>query len=60
MAGSVGSRAFQNARLQKMHRKQADALLATAAVAYRQGWHTEAQALCRDILALLPDHFEAL
>ncbi|WP_315741889.1 MULTISPECIES: tetratricopeptide repeat protein [unclassified Bradyrhizobium] len=60
MAGSVGSRAFQNARLQKKHRKQADALLATAAAAYRQGRHADTQALCRDILALLPDHVEAL
>ena len=56
----VGSRAFQNARLQKKNRKQADALLPAAVTAYREGRHAEAQAICRQILALLPDHFDAL
>ncbi|MGJ4947751.1 tetratricopeptide repeat protein [Bradyrhizobium sp. HKCCYLS20291] len=60
MASDVGSRAFQNARLQKKHRKQADALMQDAVTAYRSGRLAEAQAICGQILALLPDHFDAL
>ncbi|MGJ4932466.1 tetratricopeptide repeat protein [Bradyrhizobium sp. HKCCYLS2038] len=60
MASNVGSRAFQNARLQKKHRKQADELMPRAVELYRAGRHADAQAVCRDILALLPDHFDAL
>ncbi|MGJ4932465.1 tetratricopeptide repeat protein [Bradyrhizobium sp. HKCCYLS2038] len=60
MASDVGSRAFQNARLQKKHRKQADALMQAAVTAYRSGRLAEAQAICGQILALLPDHFDAL
>ncbi|MGC2777578.1 MAG: tetratricopeptide repeat protein [Bradyrhizobium sp.] len=60
MASDVGSRAFQNARLQKKHRKQADALMPAAVAAYRGGRRAEAQAICGQILALLPDHFDAL
>ncbi|WP_316225683.1 tetratricopeptide repeat protein [Bradyrhizobium sp. SZCCHNS3052] len=60
MASDVGSRAFQNARLQKKHRKQADAMMPTAVAAYRGGRRAEAQAICGKILALLPDHFDAL
>ncbi|BAM90280.1 putative O-linked N-acetylglucosamine transferase, SPINDLY family [Bradyrhizobium oligotrophicum S58] len=60
MQSSVGSRAFQNARLQKRARKQAEILLPTAVKAYREGRHPEAQALCRQILQDLPDHFGAL
>ncbi|WP_315798926.1 tetratricopeptide repeat protein [Bradyrhizobium sp. SZCCHNRI3043] len=60
MASDVGSRAFQNARLQKKHRKQADALMPAAVAAYRGGRRSEAQAICSQILALLPDHFDAL
>ncbi|BAM88543.1 O-linked N-acetylglucosamine transferase, SPINDLY family [Bradyrhizobium oligotrophicum S58] len=60
MASDVGSRAFQNARLQKKHRKQADALMQQAVAAYRGGRRAEAQAICGQILALLPDHFDAL
>ncbi len=37
MASNVGSRAFQNARLQKQFRKEADVLLQSAVAAYRSG-----------------------
>jgi len=57
---SVGSRAFQNARLQKQARKQAETLLPAAIKAYGEGRHDEAQALCRQILTGLPNHFDAL
>jgi len=60
LQSSIGSRAFKNARLQKQARKQAEALLPAAVAAYRQGRHAEAQALCRQILKDLPDHFDAL
>ncbi|MGC2777605.1 MAG: tetratricopeptide repeat protein, partial [Bradyrhizobium sp.] len=60
MQSSVGSRAFQNARLQKQARKRADALLPAAVKAYREGRHPEAQALCQQILQDLPHHFGAL
>ena len=60
MQSSVGSRAFQNARLQKQARKQAEVLLPAAVNAYRQARHGEAQALCRQILKDLPNHFDAL
>jgi predicted O-linked N-acetylglucosamine transferase (SPINDLY family) len=59
LASDVGSRAFQNARLNKKHRKQADALMPAAVAAYRGGRRAEAQAICGQILALLPDHFDA-
>jgi predicted O-linked N-acetylglucosamine transferase (SPINDLY family) len=57
---NVGSRAFQNARLQKKSRKQADALLPNAVSAYRAGRHAEAQAICGQVIGLVPDHFDAL
>lgn len=60
MAGNVGARAFQNARLQKKNRKQVDALLPGTVAAYRAGKLAEVQALCGQILALAPDHFDAL
>ncbi|HLZ01422.1 MAG TPA: tetratricopeptide repeat protein [Bradyrhizobium sp.] len=60
MQSSVGSRAFQNARLQKQARKQAEVLLPAAIKAYREGRHLEAQTLCRQILKDLPNHFDAL
>ncbi|CCD92679.1 putative O-linked N-acetylglucosamine transferase, SPINDLY family; TPR domain protein [Bradyrhizobium sp. ORS 375] len=60
MASNVGSRAFQNARLLKKHRKQVDDLLPRAVVAYRAGKLAEAQAICGQILALLPEHFDSL
>ena len=60
MQSTIGSRAFQNARLQKKARKQADGLLTAAVAAFRQGRQAEAQAICGQILAGVPDHFEAL
>ncbi len=60
MQSTIGSRAFQNARMQKKNRKQADGLLPQAVTAYRGGRHADAQAICGQILALVPDHFEAL
>jgi predicted O-linked N-acetylglucosamine transferase (SPINDLY family) len=60
LQSSVGSRAFQNARLQKQARKQADVLMPTAVKAYREGRHAEAHNLCRQILKDLPNYFDAL
>jgi predicted O-linked N-acetylglucosamine transferase (SPINDLY family) len=60
LANGVGSRAFQNARLQKQFRKEAPALIQGAVLAYRSGRHAEACALCRRIIEVLPDRFDAL
>ena len=60
MQSTVGSRAFQNARLQKKFRKQAEAALQTAYGALREGRHADVQAICVQILRELPDHFDAL
>jgi predicted O-linked N-acetylglucosamine transferase (SPINDLY family) len=59
LQSSVGSRAFKNARLQKQARKQVEILLPAAVQAYREGRHPQAQAICRQILKDLPDHFDA-
>jgi predicted O-linked N-acetylglucosamine transferase (SPINDLY family) len=56
---SAGARAFQNARLQKKLKKQADAIISAAASAYGQGRYAETDALCRQILQAVPDHFDA-
>jgi predicted O-linked N-acetylglucosamine transferase (SPINDLY family) len=60
LQSSIGSRAFQNARLQKQARKQAESLMPAAVAGYRQGRHDEAQALCQQVLKDLPNHFDAL
>jgi predicted O-linked N-acetylglucosamine transferase (SPINDLY family) len=60
LQNTVGSRAFQNARLQKKLRKQAEALLPAAFAAYREGRHTDAQTLCRRVLQDLPHYFDAV
>ncbi|MGH6716195.1 MAG: tetratricopeptide repeat protein [Bradyrhizobium sp.] len=60
MQSTIGSRAFQNARLQKKSRKQADVLMPAAVAVYRAGKHAEAQRMCGQILGLVPDHFHAL
>ncbi|CCE05632.1 putative O-linked N-acetylglucosamine transferase, SPINDLY family; TPR domain protein [Bradyrhizobium sp. STM 3843] len=60
MQSTIGSRAFQNARLQKKNRKQAEAQYPAAVEAYRAGRHADTQAICRQILELLPDYFPAL
>ncbi|WP_407183233.1 tetratricopeptide repeat protein [Bradyrhizobium centrosematis] len=59
MQSSVGARAYQNARLQKKLRKQADAVLSFAIEALGQGRFAETEALCREILKEVPDHFHA-
>ncbi|MCK1360289.1 glycosyltransferase family 41 protein [Bradyrhizobium sp. 199] len=59
MQSSAGARAFQNARLQKKMKKQADAVISAAASAYGQGRYAETQSLCRQILQAVPDHFDA-
>ncbi|MDA9508041.1 acetylglucosamine transferase [Bradyrhizobium sp. CCBAU 11386] len=59
MQSSAGARAFQNARLQKKLKKQADAVISAAASAYGQGRYAETEALCRQILQAVPDHFDA-
>ncbi len=60
MQSTVGSRAFQNARLQKKLKKQAGALLPAAIVAYREGKHADVQSLCRRALQDLPNYFDAM
>jgi predicted O-linked N-acetylglucosamine transferase (SPINDLY family) len=57
---SVGSRHDKNARSREHDRKQPEVLLPAAVQAYREGRHPEAQALCRQILKDLPDHFDAV
>ena len=59
MQSSAGARAFQNARLQKKLKKQADAIISAAASAYGQGRYAESEALCRQIVEAVPDHFDA-
>jgi predicted O-linked N-acetylglucosamine transferase (SPINDLY family) len=58
-SSGAGARAFQNARLQKKLKKQADAVITAAASAYGQGRYAETDALCRQILQAVPDHFDA-
>jgi predicted O-linked N-acetylglucosamine transferase (SPINDLY family) len=60
LASNVGSRAFQNARLQKQFRKEAPAVMEAAVAAYRAGKVADAATLCRRIIEMLPDHFDAL
>lgn len=60
MQSSAGARAFQNARLQKKFKKQAEAIITAANAAFRQGRYAETEALCRQILNELPEHFSAL
>ncbi|MBR0720807.1 tetratricopeptide repeat protein [Bradyrhizobium manausense] len=60
MGLTVGSRAFQNARLQKKFKKDADAALAVAHQAFANGRLADVETLCRRILEVLPDHFDTL
>ncbi|WP_027542727.1 glycosyltransferase family 41 protein [Bradyrhizobium sp. WSM2254] len=59
MQSSVGARAYQNARLEKKLRKQADAVMSFAIEALGQGRFDEVEILCREILKEVPDHFHA-
>jgi predicted O-linked N-acetylglucosamine transferase (SPINDLY family) len=58
--GDAGTRAFQRARLQKQQKKAIDGLLAAAREALESRRLTEAQFICGQILAFVPDHAEAL
>ena len=58
-SSGAGARAFQNARLQKKLKKQADSVMAAAASAYGQGRYADAEAVCRQVLEAVPDHFDA-
>src|ERR1700743_1792279 len=60
LQSGVGARAFQNARLQKQDTKPAEVLRPAALQAYQQGRHAEAQAICRQVVKDLPNHFVAL
>jgi len=60
LQSGAGARAFQNARLQKKFKKQAEAIITAANTAYGQGRYAEAEALCGQILNELPEHFSAL
>ncbi|MGR6747931.1 tetratricopeptide repeat protein, partial [Aeromonas veronii] len=42
-----------------LNREQADAVISAAGAAYGQGRYGEAEALCREILKALPEHFDA-
>ena len=46
LLSTVGSRVFQNAKLQKKFKKQAEALFSAAFAAYREGGRADTQALC--------------
>jgi tetratricopeptide (TPR) repeat protein len=56
---TVGSRDFQNARLQKKHRKAAEQLQ-VAFAAYCEERHADVQSLCRRLLRDVPDYFYAM
>jgi predicted O-linked N-acetylglucosamine transferase (SPINDLY family) len=59
-SSGAGARAFQAARLQKKLKKQVESVLSAAAAAYGQGKHQEVEAICRQILAAVPDHVDAM
>jgi predicted O-linked N-acetylglucosamine transferase (SPINDLY family) len=59
LASNVGSRAFQNERLRKQFRKEAPNLMLAAVNAYRAGRAAEAATLCRRIIEIIPDTFDA-
>src|SRR5262249_44370522 len=60
LQSKAGSRAFQNARLQKQFKKEAESLLLAAVAAYRAGRLAETRILCTRIIEHIPDHFDAL
>jgi predicted O-linked N-acetylglucosamine transferase (SPINDLY family) len=57
---SIGSPALPDASRQEQAVRLAEAALPVAVGAYQQGRHGEAQELCRQILRILPDQFDAL
>ncbi|RTE91804.1 tetratricopeptide repeat protein [Bradyrhizobium sp. LVM 105] len=60
MGGSVGQRAFQNARLQKRQKAEVLPLLGHALQLHKMGLLPEAQAAYRQLLQLAPKQFIAL
>ncbi|WP_024517849.1 tetratricopeptide repeat protein [Bradyrhizobium sp. Tv2a-2] len=60
MQSTVGSRAFQNARLQKKIKKQAESFVPAALAAYRERRHADLQSLCRWVLQDVPNYFDAM
>ncbi len=60
MGSDAGQRAFHNARLQKKHKAEIAGLLERGLQLHQVGRVVEAQAIYRQLLALAPDHFEAL
>jgi predicted O-linked N-acetylglucosamine transferase (SPINDLY family) len=60
LKSDVGLRAFQNAKRQKQHKKEAEGLLSAALAAYRGNRFLEAYSLCRRVLENLPDNFNAM
>ena len=60
MGDSAGQRAFHNARLQKRQKAEVARLLDRAIQLHQTGLLPDAQAVCRQLLQLAPDHFDAL
>jgi predicted O-linked N-acetylglucosamine transferase (SPINDLY family) len=60
MGDSAGQRAFHNARLQKRQKAEVARLLDRAIQLHQSGLLPDAQAVCRQLLQLAPDHFDAL
>lgn len=60
MQSKVGSLAFQNARLQKKFKKEAEDLMLGAIASYRVGRLGDARTLCGQIIERVPEHFDAL
>ena len=60
MSGKAGSEAFHNAMFIDVPKEQAKALLPMAIAAYQRGDCTEAATLCRQLLSVQPDEFDAL
>src|SRR5262249_5850007 len=60
LASQVGSRVLSNAQLQEQLRANAPALIQNAVLAYCSGRHEDARRVCRQIVEVLPQHFDAL
>ena len=60
MSNDAAQRAFQNARLKKKRKAEADALFSGATALHQAGRIAEAAPLYRQILDLQPEHFGAL
>lgn len=60
MSNDAAQRAFQNARLKKKQKAEAELLFSRAAALHQAGRSADAATLYRHILALRPEHFDAL